>query len=61
MPMYASLTGVEVRALLAYLRTVPAIHNEVRNAVPAESPVASRGEAFYRQYRLCHGDNGIGQ
>jgi cytochrome c553 len=56
------LTGEEVRAIYAYLRTVPPIHNAVVRLAVATSSSASAGKAAYYRYACnsCHGDTGVG-
>jgi mono/diheme cytochrome c family protein len=62
---YVELSDDDVRAVLAYLRTVPPIvavspaPHEQRAGAPAGS---TRGEALYGKYgcRACHGDRGVG-
>lgn len=53
----------EIRAIYAYLRTVPVIHNPVtRNFPDLDGPVLSDGKAIYHKYGCngCHGETGIG-
>lgn len=60
---FAELSEDEVRALYAYLMTVPKIHNEVpRNWDAPPPPSATEGEKLYVKYACasCHGNNGIG-
>jgi mono/diheme cytochrome c family protein len=63
MQMYVELDEDEVRAIYAYLHTVPPIHNKVARtpsiAVVASSPA---GEAVYHKYacQSCHGETGVG-
>jgi mono/diheme cytochrome c family protein len=56
------LSDEEVRAIYAYLLTVPAIHNPVsRPVVPAGVGGDAGRAAFYRySCNTCHGDAGIG-
>jgi mono/diheme cytochrome c family protein len=52
----------EARAIYAYLRTVPKIHNAVPRQL-AEAPAnASEGKRLYYKYACvsCHGENGVG-
>lgn len=63
MQTYVELTDDEVRAIYAYLRTVPAL----RNAVPRPVRVAaantdSRGKQIFYKYscQSCHGEAGVG-
>ena len=59
---YRPLADEEADAILAYLRTVPAIRNQVK---PPETYVVSgdRGKQIYYAYGCngCHGDSGLGQ
>jgi len=59
---YRPLADEEADAILAYLRTVPAIRNPVK---PPETYVVSgeRGKQVYYAYGCngCHGDGGLGQ
>lgn len=59
---FPDLSDVEVRAVWAYLKTLP----ELRNAVPRDLDEvvasATRGEQIYRRHQCtsCHGDEGRG-
>jgi mono/diheme cytochrome c family protein/cytochrome c553 len=59
---YRPLADEEADAILAYLRTVPPIRNQVK---PPETYVVSgdRGKQIYYAYGCngCHGDSGLGQ
>jgi mono/diheme cytochrome c family protein len=59
---YRPLADEEADAIFAYLRTVPAIRNQVK---PPETYVVSgdRGKQIYYAYGCngCHGDSGLGQ
>jgi cytochrome c553 len=59
---YRPLADAEADAIFAYLRTVPAIRNQVK---PPETYVVSgdRGKQVYYAYGCngCHGDSGVGQ
>jgi mono/diheme cytochrome c family protein len=59
---YRPLADAEADAIFAYLRTVPAIRNQVK---PPETYVVSgdRGKQVYYAYGCngCHGDSGLGQ
>src|SRR4029453_4426015 len=59
---YRPLADEEADAILAYLRTVPAVRNQVK---PPETYVVSgdRGKQIYYAYGCngCHGDSGLGQ
>jgi mono/diheme cytochrome c family protein len=59
---YRPLADEEADAILAYLRTVPPIRNQVK---PPEPYVVSgdRGKQIYYAYGCngCHGDSGLGQ
>jgi mono/diheme cytochrome c family protein len=64
MDFYAELTDDEVRAIFAYLKTVPPLSHArtLRRVTGAErAATASGGEAVYRKYRCdsCHGDAGV--
>ncbi|MBS2022486.1 MAG: c-type cytochrome [Deltaproteobacteria bacterium] len=57
------LTDDEANAIFAYLRTVPAIHNEVKRSDDFVLPAtASAGEKVYAKYSCasCHGLSGEG-
>ena len=57
------LRDEEVRAIYAYLKTVPPIHNEVARNFPDLSGAAlSDGKAIYHKYGCiaCHGETGVG-
>jgi hypothetical protein len=41
----AAMTGADLRAMFAYLRTVPAIGNRVPEPRPATPPAAAKGGA----------------
>ena len=63
MPPMPELTDDDTRAIYAYLRTVPKIHNLVaRAARPAVAAGANQGKSLYYHYgcNSCHGDNGQG-
>jgi hypothetical protein len=56
-------TESESKAIFAYLKTIPAIHNEVaRNFDPLEGPALADGKAIFAKYGcvVCHADNGVG-
>jgi cytochrome c2 len=63
MQAYVELEDAEVRAIYAYLKTVPPVVNAVprspRGAVPAD---ATDGQKIYYKYscQSCHGDTGVG-
>jgi mono/diheme cytochrome c family protein len=56
------LTDEEVRAVYAYLRTVPPIRNAVSRTPAAVVAGAAGGRAAYYRYscNTCHGDTGVG-
>jgi mono/diheme cytochrome c family protein len=60
---YRPLTDEEVKAIFAYLRTVPPIHNRVPPPAPYPVEIADRGKKAYYSYGCngCHGDSGLGQ
>jgi len=65
---YRLLDDGDVAAMFAYLRTVPALRNEVARpqapaAAVADSASADRGRQVYYAYGCngCHGDTGVGQ
>ena len=63
MQAYVELGDDEVRAIFAYLRTVPPIHNKVaRTPSIVAVATASDGAAVYHKYacQSCHGETGIG-
>ena len=63
MQAYVELGDDEVRAIYAYLRTVPPIHNKVaRTPSIVAVATASDGAAVYHKYacQSCHGETGIG-
>jgi mono/diheme cytochrome c family protein len=57
------LTGEEVSAIFAYLRTIPPIRNRVPRPEPAVAEGTERGKQAYYYYGCngCHGDSGLGQ
>jgi mono/diheme cytochrome c family protein len=57
------LTDEEVRAMFAYLQSVPPIRNEVTKPAPPVLEDADRGRQIYYSYGCngCHGDTGVGQ
>ena len=63
MGAYVELEDAEVRAIYAYLKTVPPVTNAVarapREAAPAD---ASDGKKIYYKYscQSCHGETGVG-
>jgi mono/diheme cytochrome c family protein len=61
MQMYVELDEGDVRAIYAYLQTVPPIHNPVPRT-PDLAAVAGSGEAIYHKYacQSCHGETGVG-
>jgi cytochrome c2 len=63
MQAYVELDDAEVRAIYAYLATVPKVHNVVPRATPATPPgAASEGKKVYYKYacQSCHGETGAG-
>jgi mono/diheme cytochrome c family protein len=56
------LTQDEASAIYTYLRTVPAIHNEVRREEEKPTGNPSAGRKLYAQYGCtgCHGEGGAG-
>jgi mono/diheme cytochrome c family protein len=63
MAPYRSVTDDEVKAMFAYLRTVPQIHNKVPSPEPYAVTSADRGQQLYYTYACnsCHGDTGLGR
>ena len=63
MPVYVELEDAEVRAIYAYLKTVPPIAHAVerapRGVIP---PDATDGKKVYYKYscQSCHGETGVG-
>ena len=62
---FSELSETEVKAVYAYLKTVPPIRHAVDRAFdvyPEMSPSASEGEKLYNKYACysCHGKNGVG-
>jgi mono/diheme cytochrome c family protein len=55
-------TDEEIRAIYAYLRTIPAVHNEVNRNFPDLGGAAADGKAVYVKYgcSACHGESGVG-
>ncbi len=56
-------TDEEARAIFAYLKTVPPIHNAVaRNFSDWSGPALADGKAIYHKYGCvaCHGESGVG-
>ena len=63
MQAYVELDDDEVRAIYAYLATVPRLANAVPHTPPAAAPAtASEGKKVYYKYacQSCHGDAGVG-
>ena len=64
MPIAPDLSEDEAAAIFAYLRTVPAIRNDVpRNLPPPPSRMsATDGKRLYQEYGCisCHGEDGVG-
>lgn len=64
MPRYIHLSDDEIRAVYAYLRTVPAIAHKVQRdeRFAAMRASATNGKDIYRKYACyaCHGDDGKG-
>jgi mono/diheme cytochrome c family protein len=60
---YRLLEEGEVEAILAYLRSVPAIRNAVPSPEPYAIEFADRGKHIFYKYgcNSCHGDTGLGQ
>lgn len=61
MPLYRELDPGEVRAIFAYLKTVPVLHNPLDRNLSAGIG-RSTGEALYQKYGCasCHGTTGKG-
>jgi len=60
---WRQLGDVEVKAMFAYLRSVPPIRNAVSRPARAAVETADRGRQVYYAYGCngCHGDTGHGQ
>lgn len=59
---YPDLSEDEVRAVWAYLQTLPKLHNDVPRDIEEVVASAPLGERLYRRYQCtsCHGDEGAG-
>ncbi len=59
---YPDLTDDEVRAVWAYLKTLPPLVHAVPRDLEHIAPTAPKGEQIYRRYQCnaCHGDTGVG-
>ncbi len=59
---YPDLTDGEVRAVWAYLKTLPKVANEVPRDLEEIAANAPEGEQLYRRYQCtaCHGEEGVG-
>jgi mono/diheme cytochrome c family protein len=63
MQAYVELEDAEVRAIYAYLKTVPPVMNAVPRPAREPAPAgASDGKKIYYKYscQSCHGDTGVG-
>jgi mono/diheme cytochrome c family protein len=64
MVIFNELSEAEVRAVWAYLQTVPKIANDVPRGLEQTKPpaTASEGEKLFHKYACpsCHGANGVG-
>lgn len=60
---FRGLTGEEVAAIFAYLRSIPPIRNRVPPPAPQAALGGERGKQIYYFYGCngCHGDSGLGQ
>lgn len=59
---YTDLSDREVRAVWAYLETIPPLRNEVPRDLEPPMADEARGAQVYRKYQCssCHGDDGVG-
>jgi mono/diheme cytochrome c family protein len=62
MAPFTGLSGEEIGAIYAYLRTVPKIHNAVTRQSAVAGADASQGKRLYFKYACvsCHGESGVG-